>query len=378
MNRRSTTPSIAVVLTGVLMTLTANSSAQQWSHTGPLPRLGSSAVLDIGSNKTILFGGTASQLNDAGRNLADVWWLSNTGGSGLIWTTTSIGGSRPAPRNGHSAVYDPGSNRMIIFGGGLGYASPCSNDVWALSNANDTSGAPAWTRLNPSGTPPPPRLRHAAVYDTTTNTMIIYGGNDCFSARYGDVWILTHANGLDGTPTWTQLSPIGSAPPGRQSASAVYDPASNRMIIYGGEEGLPSLDGNVWVLTNANGTGGTPGWIELSISGTIPPARELQSAVYDSVNNIMTVFGGLNESGQSLNDLWTLSGANGIGVSEWTALNPALTLGPVPTYEHNAVYNPSSNKMTVLGGIGTVFTIQGTPADVVLEDVWTVNHANGQ
>jgi len=343
---------------GMLTTFTT--SAQQWSHSGPLPRVGDSAVLDTATNKTIVFGGAATRLNDSGQNLADVWWLLNTGGVGLSWTTAQITGPKPAPRSDQSAVYDPGTNRMIIFGGGLGFASPCANDVWALSNANGTGGSPTWTRLSPSGTPPPPRLRHAALYDAGTNTMIVYGGNDCFSTRYGDLWVLSHANGQGGTPTWTQLSPTGPAPLGRQDLSAVYDSANNRMIVYGGEEGVPSLDPNVWVLTNANGSGGEPAWIQLSIAGDAPPARQFHSAVYDSSNNIMTVFGGRNESGQALNDVWILSNANGIGTSSWSQLSPPLTVGPVPTYAHAAVYNPASNKMTVLGGIGTVFADSGT------------------
>ncbi len=247
----------------------------------------------------IVFGGAAGA---ASLNLNDVWWLSNPGGVGMNWTRAPITGTKPAPRGGPTAVYDPGSNKMIIFGGALGFASPCANDVWALSNANGVGGTPAWTRLGTAGTPPSPRTRLASVYDATTNTMIIYGGNDCFSARYADVWTLSHANGTGGTPTWVQLSPAGTAPPGRQASNAVYDPASNRMIIYGGEEGTPALDNNVWVLTNANGTGGTPAWIQLSVAGTPPTPRCCGAATYDAANNIMTVFGGAENGGGVLND----------------------------------------------------------------------------
>ena len=56
------------------------------------------------------------------------------------------GGTPPAGRYGHSAVYDAGADRMIVFGGTGGSVL---GDTWALALA-----VPAWTQLTPSGTPP--------------------------------------------------------------------------------------------------------------------------------------------------------------------------------------------------------------------------------
>jgi hypothetical protein len=376
-NNRLTIQSKAAAICALLMTSSVCMMAQQWNNSGPLPRYSSSAVLDMSTNKMIVFGGVLAQLSGTGANLNDVWWLNNTGGIGLSWSRVPITGTRPAARSGQSAIYDPGSNRMVIFGGGLGLASPCVSQVWALTNANGVGGAPAWTQLSTSDGPPAPRLRHTAVYDQTTNTMIIYGGSDCFSARLADVWTLGNANGIGGTPTWTQLSPTGVAPAGREDSSAVYDSASNRMIVYGGDEGTVPADNSVWVLTNANGTGGTPAWIQLSPSGTAPPVRDGQSAVYDSANNIMTIFGGDSEAGAGpLNDAWILAGANGLVASAWTQLNPALTTGPAPRAGHTAVYNPTTNKMTIFGGIGV--PAGTTASNVYLQDVWVMSNANGQ
>ena len=47
---------------------------------------------------------------------------------------------------GHSAIYDPVRDRMVVFGGSAVRASNF-NDVWALSLA----GTPAWTQLTPIG-----------------------------------------------------------------------------------------------------------------------------------------------------------------------------------------------------------------------------------
>ena len=374
-NWRSTILGTAASVCALLIASSVVLLAQQWTNSGPLPRSSTSAVLALSNNRMIVFGGILTQLAGGGLNLNDVWWLNNTGGSALNWTKVPITGTRPSARSGHSAIYDPSSNRMVIFGGGLGFASPCANDVWSLANANGVGGTPAWTHLATSGSSPAPRLRHTGVYDQTTDTMIIYGGNDCFSARFADVWILRNASGVGGTPTWTQLSPTGGAPAGRENASAVYDPVNNRMIIYGGDEGTNPADNSVWVLTNANGTGGTPTWIQLSPSGS-PPVRQLHSAVYDSANNIMTIFGGSSEAGAGLlNDTWVLRSANGLGSPTWTQLNPTLTTGPDPRSSHTAVYNPTTNKMTIFGGVGTPSGTAVTNA--YFQDVWVISSANG-
>jgi len=372
MNNTKKRPAIsmrAAFAFSLLLTCPVGMMAQQWSASGPLPRYSHSAVLDPSTNKMIVFGGVLTQLSGQGLDLADLWWLNNTGGTNLSWTKVQASGTRPTARSGQSAVYDPGSNRMIMFGGGLRLASPCVSQVWALANANGVGGTPTWTQLRTTGGPPAARLRHTAVYDQTTNTMIIYGGNGCFSTNFGDVWILTNANGIGGTPTWAQLSPTGAGPGANEDVSAVYDPATNRMIVYTGAAG-----DDVFVLTNANGTGGAPAWLQLSPSGTAPPARNLHSAVYDSVNNIMTIFGGQN-AGTAYNDTWTLSNANGLGAPAWTQLNPTLTTGPDPRAGHSAVYNPATNKMTIFAGVGTP---PGATANTIyLQDVWTLSNANG-
>ena len=54
--------------------------------------------------------------------------------------------------------------------------------------------AQTWIQLSPPPPLPSPRNVHSAVYDTATNRMIIFGaGGNGFS---NDVWVLTNANGL--------------------------------------------------------------------------------------------------------------------------------------------------------------------------------------
>ena len=151
---------------------------------------------------------------------------------------------------------------------------------------------------------------HSSVYDQATNTMIVFGGLSVLGFDDTNaVFLYAPANG-DGF--WSTLIPNGAAgsPVARDSHTAVYDSANNRLIVFGGElfsSGTALND--VWVLSNANGQGGTATWTQLSPSGTPPRVRSLHTAVYDPATNVMTVFGGVGSNGLGLSDVWVLSHA---------------------------------------------------------------------
>lgn len=332
---------------------------------GPGPRIRHSAALDSATNSMITFGGQNTSIN----NFNDVWQSIVYEDVTVHWLPVNPSGTPPAARYGHTGVYDPTNSRMMIFAGaqGVGTPAPCQNDMWVLQNANALGGTPTWVQLSASGGPPTARYGHASVYDPSTNSMIVFGGSDCASGLFNDVWVLSNANGLGGTPVWTQLSPGGSAPSGREASSAIYDTTNNVMVVYGGDQGSSATLGDVWVLFHANGIGGTPTWTQLFPTGTAPSARTGQSAVYDSANNRMMVFGGVNSAGTVLADTWILTGANGqAGTPAWSLLT--VTNGTAKAY-HSAVYNAATNEMTVFAGsIGIV------PSD---DHIFTLFKANG-
>jgi hypothetical protein len=353
------------VLVLTCLSLVLPLGAQTWTQLAPTggppeTRAWASAILDPTTNKMIMFSGT-----HAGSNLNDVWSLSTTGSP--QWTQLLPAGTPPSVRLGQSAVYDSTNSRIIMFGGGTAAVgiAPCANDVWVLSNANSVSGTPTWTQLSPTGGPPAPRIYHTAVYNQNSNSMIVFGGSDCAtptSQFYNDVWVLSNANGLGGTPAWTQLS-LSGGPPVRLGATAVYDPSSNRMTVFGGYDVAPFSD--VWVLSNANGLGGTPAWTQLSPGGAAIPPRDYHSAIYDPASNRMTVFGGV-DVGELLSDVWTLSSANGMGGTPfWTQL-PSTS---IPAREATTtVYDAVGNRMIVFGGISN---------NGYVNETWALSGANG-
>lgn len=196
----------------------------------PPSRTGHSLIYDGGNDRMILFGGN----NGAGTGLNDVWALDLNTPS---WTLITAVGPLPSPRYDHGAVYDGANRRMIILGGNDG--SPYTNDTWALN----LSGAPIWTRLAPAGTPPTGRAGHTMVYDATQKRIFVFGGDDGYSTK-NDLWVLTLSGPLEWHPVFTQ----GLVPSPRMDHCAVYAPDQQALILFGGWDGLDSLNNEAWRL----------------------------------------------------------------------------------------------------------------------------------
>lgn len=332
--------------------LAAFTHAQTWTQDGPQARYYTSAVYDASTDQMIVFGGqqgSAVPLND-------VWAVPGIVAAGQTGTTTPYhwvqvfpSGTTPAARFGHGAAYDSVSNRMILLAGGTKSTS-CLNDSWVLDDANSSAGVSTWIQLSPSGSLPPARLNFSVAYNSSTNSLIVFGGSNCASGYLSDVWVLNNANGEGGTPSWTQLSPSGIGPSARENSSATYDSVNNVLTVFGGDGGSNGLS-DVWTLSNANGQGGTPSWRQLSPTGTAPSARTGQSAVYDSSNNRMIIFGGVTTlTGiQPLNDTWILTFANGIGGTPAWISEKVTGTAPQRRF-HTAFYSPAFNDMIVFGG----------------------------
>src|SRR5450631_28877 len=335
-----------------------------------------SAVYDQATATMIVFGGLGAFSDLSFTDTNAVLLLAPANGNGN-WTTLIANGTAgsPAARDSHSAVYDSANNRMIVFGGESWTSGTMLNDVWVLSNANGQGGAAAWTQLSPSGMPPAARLLHTAVYDAANNVMTIFGGGIGGGQVFSDVWALSHANGLGGTPAWTQLSPNGGPPSGVIDSSAVYDPNNNIMTVFGGANtALTSQTNGVWTLSHANGIGGTPQWTKILANGAphSPAKRATQTGVYDVANNRMIIFGGYQYPGpRAFNDVWVLANANGLGgTPTWTRLKPTGGPAGVPgtRYFHTAVYDAVNNQMMVFGGDND---------ESIYAITWVLSHANG-
>ncbi len=322
--------------------LTGVAAAQSWSSYGPTPRYGHSAVFDSSSKQMIVFGGFSAS---GGQTLdADTWrLLPSASRSGLQnWVAVHPAGTPPPGRGGHFAGYAPTSNRMVIFGGQA--AGGCVNDAWVLTNVNGHGGQTGWSQLAAQGTPPPARKNFGGAYDPVSNTLMVQDGYDCStSTPIDDYWILSNANGLGGTPTWVEVNTGSNRPGPRFGHNAAYDPTTNELIIFGGTNG--QRFGNyedLWVLSNANGIGGPAAWKQISTLGK-PPAGEYWPFIYDPVSNVMTLYAG--------GFIYYLSYANGVGgIPTWTYSGGNSPIKPGGDSQGTIVYDASRDAIILFGG----------------------------
>jgi hypothetical protein len=285
----------------------------------PSARYGQVAIYDPVRDRMLVFGGT----NVFGP-LNDVWELTLAGSP--TWLQLAPIGLAPSPRFWHTAVYDAAADRMLVFGGEAAGSTP-QNDVWTLS----LSGSPTWTQLTPLGTPPSARRVASAVYDLSNNRMLMFGG---LGAGYtNDVWQLS----LTGSPAWTLVTPTGTPPSARGFHAATYEPASARMLVFGGLNPGPQND--VWALSLTP----SPAWSQLAVSGTPPSGRGAQIVVHDPAHDRMIVFGGFAST--SMGDLWTLSLA---GSPTWSRLTDSA---PGAIRSHSLIYDPVRNRVLLFGGL---------------------------
>ncbi len=243
---------------------------------GPSPRLSHCAIADPSRDRMLVFGGVHN-----GAYANDVWKLA-LDGSG--WTQVVTAGSSPAGRSDHSAIRDPVRDRMIVFGG---FNSNALGDLWSLS----LSGTPQWSPLGPTGPAPSPRHGHTAVYDAVRDRMLVFGGRDAAGFASNEVWALS----LSATPAWSQLTTV-NAPPAVFEHSAIYDPISDRMMVFGGYR-FSSPSGYVTTHTVYALDLAANLWQTMSPTGETPFSRGSHATIFDPLRRDMVVFGGYHDGG---------------------------------------------------------------------------------
>jgi len=300
------------------------SGTPEWSEivasgAGPAARYRHSAIYDPVRDRMIVFGGRG----DSG-DLNDTWALDL--GTAPAWSEIRPL-ALPRTRASHCAVYDPGGDRMIVYGGN----GSNRNDAWALA----LSGPPAWSPLEPTGTPPPGHSSHTAVLDPARNRILVFGGKSDSSLATGDLSVLA----LGGTPAWSQIvRPL--RPTSMAYHTSIYDPVGSRLISFGGMTNYTGPINETWALS----LDPAPLWSRIEPAGTLPEPRQSQVAIYDRLRERMVVCGGYPTSLviDFLNEVWTLS------LSGPPAWERAPTFGVYPAVSlttPRAFYDPIEDRM---------------------------------
>jgi uncharacterized protein (TIGR03437 family) len=312
-----------------------NLRTQLWTRlnpTGvaPAPRLGHTSVFDTARNRLVVFGGQARGF------FSDVWALdlsSNT------WRQLSAEGTGPSTRYGHSAIYDPRGDRMIITHGFT--SAGRFDDTWAFDFNTNT-----WTNLNPQGAKPLRRCLQHAAYDTLRHRLLLYGGCSSGSGPcpQADLWALD----LE-TNRWTLLAEV-SMPAGRQHNGLAYDEAKGRLVIHGGQS--VQLLNDTWEFDIA-----TNRWMATAVGGGNPGARSRHHGVWTGDEFGTVFFGGATNTNRS-NELWSLSAATAPG-PQLDAVTNALSGegGAISPGEWMSLYGRGLDGATKIAVAGRTTTV---------------------
>jgi serine/threonine-protein kinase len=321
------------------------------SGPNPMGRLGGHSILDSTREGIVLFGGAlysgdakTSQLTN------DLWRLRGLrAGESARWVRLAPTGDAPPPRWLFGMTYDAAHDRAIIHGGSRGFTSPCANDTWVLDHASGVGAAPAWKHVATTGQLPPPRADIRLVYDAAARRAIFVGGHDCINEYTRDVWVLAFDDSTLRYGRWSMLQPDTSAgsPPHRASYSAAYDAAANRLFVFGGNAS-GKISSEFWVLEHANGLGGQPSWRPYRCDRT-PPALVNTAAAFDSVTHTWVLFGGTDSSGYERRDVWRVTDLDRRNACRWEAI---ATSEPTPNArgDASAFVDTRTNGLLLQGG----------------------------
>jgi hypothetical protein len=233
-------------------------------------------------------------------------------------------------------AYDAAIKSMVLFGGGANNLATLYNDTWTFTPAL------GWSQLSPA-TSPSPRTGAGFAYDPTTETAVLFGGNDG-SALLNDTWT------WDGV-TWTrQFPPVSPAPRSFNTTQMVFDAATGTTLLFGGY-GNGTFFGDTWAWD-----GKAKLWIE-RFPATSPSSRGTTLA-YDSVTKQVVIFGGEDGGPSFFNDTWTWNGTT------WTQLFPAAS--PSPRTNLAMTYDASIGEVVLFGGYNYV-------GGQALDDTWIWN-----
>jgi N-acetylneuraminic acid mutarotase len=257
-------------------------------------------------------------------------------GAGLMrdqvtWTKPNPPGALPLARATQEMVQDPTSGRLIMFGGYAGKDGGAAlNDTWAYDPAANT-----WMELRPSGALPSARAACSMAYDPATRRLIMFGGRDDTGTRLNDTWAYDPA-----ANSWSELRPSGTLPLGRAGHVMAYDPSGGRLIVFGGRSSETDLLSDTWAYDPA-----TNGWTELMPSGNLPPARAQPAMAYDPAAHRLIMFGGWDLD-TDFGDTWAYDPS----ANTWADLDPSGTVPPARS-GHDLAYDSSAGLLIMFGGV---------------------------
>lgn len=211
---------------------------------------------------------------------------------------------------------------------GLGVLAAPSAEASVPSASEAAAGASTWVQLSPARHPSA-RSFAAMAYDPATDQLVLFGGQNTGFRQLGDTWT------WDGT-SWTHQQPVTS-PHARAGASMAYDAQTGQLVLFGGgfaKRGTLRNFRSTWTWDGTNWTKQQP------ISS--PKARSGASMAYDAATGQLVLFGGLLGNTVVLGDTWTWDGLT------WIRQHPVTS--PRNREYASMAYDTASSQLVLFGG----------------------------
>ena len=241
----------------------------------------------------------------------------------LTWSQVS--GAAPPARSSPGMAQSLFEYEVLLFGG-LG-AGGALGDTWQLEGQ-------VWTQLSPAVSPSP--RSHAAMASLSAH-LVLFGGRDANGAALGDAWVWE----VGATPGWLTLA---SGPPARESAAFASRQSLGDAVLFGGRDANGAALGDTWFCSLLT----VPVWTAAS-SAVSPPARHGHAmACLDQDSRRIVLFGGVDASGNHLDDTWILEQPSAGGA--WIQRSPVVR--PSPRRGHVMRQASHRGRVQLFGGEG--------------------------
>jgi len=260
----------------------------------PAGRAEHSMAWDPVSERVVLYGGWAGDPDDR-RALGDTWAWTGTSWRRLPDERADEDPEPPVPRWGQGLAAHPAAGGLLLFGGRGGRPLRHRAGTWALQGDR-------WRQLLPEHPDTPaPRSLAPLVWDPTTGELLLHGGEGTDEAL-DDLWAFRQrwwqAQRLTG-PDWL---PEG-VPSARLAHAGCYDTPSEGVLIFGGEDTDEDPLGDLWLLQ----AGRFVPLQHADEPGVSGPERLSGPAMASSAATGHLLFGGVDEEGEYPQRAWSWS-----------------------------------------------------------------------
>jgi len=291
---------------------------------GPLARNSGGFAYDPGSGRMLLSGGRHG-CGPSATSYVDTWTFD-----GSAWQQQHPRNDGPGEMSRFTMAYDQGSRQVVA----LGVFSGCGVSTGMFSwSGTDWVAAPQSVAL------PDPSFSYTLTYDDARHRLLAVGATRPVNAPGKDT---EQTWAWDGR-AWMRLHPAHSPPP-LADAAAAYDPASRRVILFGGTTLNDDGSRGAAVASTWAWDGST--WTHLH-PATSPSARLGAALVTDSALGQPVLFGGIDRSADAsgatvLADTWAWVAGT------WAQQHPAAA--PPPRFDAQMAYDPGREQIVLFGG----------------------------